>query len=214
MKSRKAGHLDLFMRSSLLMASGRTFDVVTQAENIEHFGPMRTDLYRSSCGHYIAELVDAFAPERLANLALYELMLATLRRLSGTDNLELSVRRFELLTLGLAGYQPQLFHCLDCAQAIQPRVNFFSAQLGGILCPRCGSTNRAATSISVNALKVLRHLQTGEPTILGIRELDPGIAREIERHLQESIAYRLEKRPLSLRFLERLRVEGVGANGH
>jgi DNA repair protein RecO (recombination protein O) len=208
-KSRKAGHLDLFMRTNLLVASGRNLDIVTQAENIENFREMRENLYRSSYGHYVAELIDAFAPERMANSLIYDLLIDTLRRLATAEALEMSVRSFELRLLGLAGYRPQLFQCLQCNATAQPRVNRFSAQIGGLLCPECAATDRSAPNISVNALKVLRYLQADEAAIFNVRQLDPEVAREVERHLQECISYRLEKRPQSLRFLDRLRVEGA-----
>jgi DNA repair protein RecO (recombination protein O) len=49
-KSRMGGHLDLFTRSNLLVARGRQLDIVTQAETIESFASMRTDLLRALCG--------------------------------------------------------------------------------------------------------------------------------------------------------------------
>src|SRR5436305_15151096 len=85
-KSRMSGHLDLFTRSTLLVARGRQLDIVTQAETIENFAAMRTDLWRSSYGHYVAELVDGFTAEALANYPLYALTVSTLRRRSTLPN--------------------------------------------------------------------------------------------------------------------------------
>ncbi|MFQ5886561.1 MAG: DNA repair protein RecO, partial [Anaerolineae bacterium] len=39
--SRKAGHLELFTHSRLLIAKGRSLDIVTQAETITPFLPLR-----------------------------------------------------------------------------------------------------------------------------------------------------------------------------
>src|SRR5436305_9819437 len=72
-KSRMSGHLDLFKRSTLLVARGRQLDLVTQAETIESFSAMREDLWRSTYCHYVAELVDAFSVEVMANYPLYAL---------------------------------------------------------------------------------------------------------------------------------------------
>src|SRR5947209_5448766 len=73
-KSRKAGHLDLFTRSSLLLATGRQFDIITQAETIETFRAVREDLWLSTCAHYVAELVDGFTAEQLPNYPVYALL--------------------------------------------------------------------------------------------------------------------------------------------
>ena len=209
LKSRKAGHLDLFMRSNLLVATGRNLDIVTQAEGIENFQPLREDLCRSTYAEYVAELVDGFSPDRMANHPLYDLLILTLRRLASAEHIELPVRSFELQLLGLAGYRPELFHCLRCNSVIQAQVNWFSAHMGGVLCPACAGTVPRSQSISVNALKVMRYLQTNEAAILHVRELDRTVSREIEQHLQECIAFRLERRPHSFSVVERLRLEGV-----
>lgn len=208
-KSRKAGHLDLFMRSTLLLARGRQLDVITQADTIESFASMRTDLWRTAWGHYVAELVDGFSAEELPNYPLYVLANSTFRRLATSDNLDLVVRAFELQLLGCTGYRPQLHSCLNCEAAIQPGENRFSARLGGVLCPRCAASDTAAPVISVPALKVLRNLQTNEPAMLRIAGLEEAVRREVEGRLQEYIQYRLESRPRSMGFLERLRVEAA-----
>src|SRR5579864_2914277 len=51
-KSRMSGHVDLFTRSSLLIARGRQLDIITQADTLENFRPVRSDLWRSSPRHF------------------------------------------------------------------------------------------------------------------------------------------------------------------
>jgi DNA repair protein RecO (recombination protein O) len=208
-KSRKAGHLDLFIRSNLLVARGRQLDVITQAETIESFRPMRDDLWRLSYCHYVAELVDSFSMEQLPNYPLYALTVSTLRRLATYSNLDLVVRSFEIQLLGYTGYRPQLHRCLSCDSTIQPQSNHFSPKLGGVLCPDCALLDSAAPAISVNALKLLRNLQTNEAALLEVEDIDAGVRREVEQRLQEYVSHRLESRPRSINFLERLRTESV-----
>lgn len=208
-KSRKAGHVDLFTQSSLFLARGRDLDVLTQAEMIESFAAMRTDLARSTHAHYVAELVDNFAPERMPNLALYKLAVETFGRLARAPNLELVMRSFELHLLGVTGYRPQLFRCISCSTSIQPDENRFSSRLGGILCPDCATEDAVAPAISIEALKALRNLQNNESAMLRLQRLDDDVETEIERRLQEYISYRLESRPRSLGFLERMKAEGM-----
>jgi DNA repair protein RecO (recombination protein O) len=205
-KSRKAGHLDLFMRSSLLLARGRQLDIVTQAETIESFREMRDDLMRSTYCHYVAELVDAFTGENLANQPVYDLTVTTFRRLATAQDLALAVRSFELQLLGMTGYRPQLRRCLACDSVIEPRINRFSARMGGVLCPDCTAADTAAPAISVSALKLMRHLQSNDGAV-AIAGLGWDIHQEVERRLQEYIIYRLESRPRSIAFIEKLRAE-------
>lgn len=206
-KSRMSGHLDLFTRASLLLAAGRQLDIITQADTVENFRPLRTDLWRLSYGHYVAELVAAFGQEELPNYPLYSLTADTLRRLATAPELGLVVRSFELQLLGLTGFRPQLHECLHCRAVILPESNRFSPKMGGVLCPTCVSSDHAAALISPAALKVLRNLQTNREAMVAVRELEDSVQTEVERHLQEYIAYRLEARPRSLAFLTRIRSE-------
>ncbi|MBV9280282.1 MAG: DNA repair protein RecO, partial [Chloroflexi bacterium] len=208
-RSRKAGHLDLFTRSNLLLARGRQLDVITQAETIESFQGMREDLWRSSQAHYVAELVESFGAEQLANYPVYALTVATLRRLASADRTGLAVRAFELQLLSMTGYRPQLHRCLHCDTLIAPQVNRFSPRMGGVLCPDCASVDTAAPPISVAALKLMRNLQTNENAVLQLTRLDDGVEGEVQRRLQEYIVHRLERLPRSIAVLEKLRIEGA-----
>jgi DNA repair protein RecO (recombination protein O) len=208
-KSRMSGHVDLFTRSNLLIARGRQLDIVTQADTLENFGPVRSDLWRSSLCHYVAELADNFSAENLANYPLYALVICTLRRLSTGSDLDLATRAFELSLLGVTGYRPQLHHCLQCDSIIEPQTNRFSCKLGGVLCPDCVFADGAALPISIPALKLMRNLQTNETATIQILGIPSDVHREVERRLQEYITYRLEARPRSVAFLERLRSEQI-----
>jgi DNA repair protein RecO (recombination protein O) len=211
-RSRKAGHLDLFTRSSLLVARGRQLDIVTQAETIESFRPIREDLLRSTYSHYVAELLLSFTAEHLANYPVYAAAITAFRRLGAASDLDLVARAFELQLLSLTGYRPQLHRCLECGQTITPGANVFSVRLGGVLCPACSAGDRTAAPISVPALKVMRNLQTNEESMLRLSRLEGHVHREVERCLQDYIVYRLESRPRSIGVLERLRVDGAGGS--
>lgn len=208
-KSKMSGHLDLFTRTNLLVAHGRQLDIVTQAEAMESFRTMRTNLERLSYGHYVAELVDAFSAEQLPNYPLYALTVTAYRRLASSPNLDLVMRSFEIQLLGFTGYRPQLHRCVNCDSTIEPRVNRFSPKLGGVLCPDCGAADTAAPAISVAALKALRNLQVNEASMLQIAELPADVRREVEQRMHEYIAYRMESRPKSSAFIERLRSENA-----
>ena len=61
------------------------------------------------------------------------------------------------------GFRPQLFQCTNCAAEIQAQDQYFSAQLGGVFCPRCGPLYEVQAGgvqpITMAALKYLRHFQ-------------------------------------------------------
>ncbi len=203
--SRKAGHVELFTHSTLLVAKGRTWDIVTQAETIEAYRPLRHDLLRTTYAYYIAELVDRFMEEEDESRPVFDLTRETLSRLCEADDPYLVVRFFELRLLSLAGYQPQLFVCVRCRASLEPVMNYFSLEDGGVLCPRCGEGNAKAQPLSVNVLKVLRFIQTREYDLVRRLNLRPELRTEVERLLYRYIVYVLERNLQSVDFLWTLR---------
>jgi DNA repair protein RecO (recombination protein O) len=205
--SRKVGHLGLFYRSQLMVARGRNLDTITQAQSLEEFEGMRGDLLRFTYACYIAELVERFAQEGEDSAPLYELVVEALRRLAEEQDLRLWTRYFELRVLAYSGYQPELFACVHCHEAIQPQTNFFSAEQGGLLCQQCGQNDPRAKAISLNAQKVLRYLQTHDAGDVGTLRVGRATHTEIESLLHAYLEYTLERELKSVVFLQRLQRE-------
>lgn len=203
--SRKAGHLESLTRSQLLVARGRNLDLITQAEMIEPYVALRRDLWRLSHAYYVAELVDGFSEEGSEAPRLYSLVCDALTWICEGDSLALAVRYFELCLLGLAGYRPQLFHCVHCDAPLEPEANFFTAELGGALCPRCGDIEATARPIALGALKVLRFMQTHEFAECSALHLKDATHTALEQALQGYLVHILERRLKSIEFLSLLR---------
>jgi DNA repair protein RecO (recombination protein O) len=203
--SRKSGHVELFSHGQFMVAVGRDLDIVTQAETLEPFLPLREDLLRTTYAYYVAELADAFTAERDENRPLFDLLKDAFGWLCAADDLLLVARYYELHLLGLAGYQPQLFVCGGCKRRLEPEVNYLSAADGSVFCRRCGYDRVGTTEISVNALKVLRFLQTREWETCRLLRLSPASHAEVERVMNGYITYHLERRLKSVDFIHRLR---------
>lgn len=203
--SRKAGHLDLFTRTQLLIARGRNLDIITQAQTLEPYLALRQDLWRMSHAYYVGELVDSFGEEQAENEPLYTLLCDALGWVCSSSDLALTMRFFELRLLGLVGYQPQLFQCLHCKAPLEPLVNYFSAEEGGMVCPRCAENQRGMRPIALGTLKVLRYLQTrGYEECIRL-QLQPSTRAEAEEVLQQYLVYLLERRLKSVEFMNLLR---------
>jgi len=163
--SRKSGHVELFTHSTLLLAKGRHLDIVTQADTLDAFIPLRENLERLGFAYYLAELVDRFVEEgdlssqgesyegtdlneprdgtSVENQPLFDLLLHALQWLGdNATNPVLLARFFELHLLQHVGYRPQLFNCINCGSALEPVQNFFSAEAGGVIDFKCMETQR------------------------------------------------------------------------
>jgi DNA repair protein RecO (recombination protein O) len=206
-KSKLGGHLETLTHSALMLASGKNLDIITQAESIDSFLPLRGDLWRSSTAVYAAELVNQFTPEHVENRPVYKLLLDTLHRICVAQDVELTLRYFELNLFTHLGYKPELDRCLSCNTSLEPMTNFFSASAGGVLCPRCREKEHLAQPISLNALKVMRFVAKSEYTKASKLKLNAGLSRELEQLMRHYVRYLLEQEVKSVEFLDRLRRE-------
>jgi DNA repair protein RecO (recombination protein O) len=234
--SRKSGHVELFTHSALLIAKGRHLDIVTQADTLDAFAPLRANLDRLGFAYYLAELVDQFSVEgdsasrgefhasadpdgapmdtAVENQPLFDLLLHSLQWLGeeATDP-ALLARYFELRLLQYVGYRPQLTKCSNCGKPLEPIDNFFSAEAGGVIDPACAQTLRDKTfeyardlqPISLNALKVLRYLQTRDWEAVRALRLNSQAHAEVEALMQRYIAHHLERNLKSVEFLKTLK---------
>jgi DNA repair protein RecO (recombination protein O) len=203
--SRKAGHLEPLTHATLLLAHGSNLDIITQAQALHTFLPVREDLRSLGASLYLAELVDRFTVEREESFPIYRLLLESLTSLSDGAHLDLVLRSFEARLLALAGFRPQLDRCVTCSQPLQPVINAFSVTGGGVVCPACRPAGSGLPPISVNALKVLRLLVRGTFSDAARLRLSDSLLQELETLLRMAVFRQLEREPRSLQFLRELR---------
>jgi len=206
-QSRKTGHVELFMRSKFLLAEGRDLDIVTQAEMVSAYPHLREDLVRATYASYAVELLDRFTVDEDPHRDLFDLLALALETLDATNDPLLLARYYELRLLSLTGFQPRLFNCVSCGEAITEQDQFFSAELGGLLCPACGHADPRAIPVSAVVVKVMRYLQTRQWPAVSQLRLRPAVLHEMERVLHDYLTHILERELKSADFLHRLRRE-------
>jgi len=215
-RSRKAGHLELFTRTNLLIATGRDLGIVTQAQAVNVHRPLREDLLRHAYASYAVELMDRFTPEQQESPELYHLLAAMLGWLSAEVDVAVAARYYELRLLALAGYQPELRRCVIGGETIVAEDQFFSVVQGGVVCARCGQSAAGSdrrlpglTPISIEALKYLRYFQAQPFSKVAGLTLSAGVLGEMEFILQRYLTYLLERQLKSVEFLKLIRREAL-----
>ena len=224
MRSRKAGHIELFCHSSFVVARSRSsWDIVSQVETVEPHARLREDLLRGTHARYLAELFDRFFTEGEGGQTMFDLLDHALSWLCEDDDLDLVARFYEQHLLGLAGFRPELFRCvgehdehvtLDPRNSALPAAPYgFDPEHGGALCPDCYEERRRrpeVVALSPNGLALLQDCQRGPYTTrLRMLRVAPTLHAEVERVMQHYVTYHLERSISSGTFLRKLKREGT-----
>jgi len=144
--ARVAGRAELLNVNSLLLASGRSLDIISQAEGLESFPKLRDDLVRLSYGLYYAELTQHFGQGLSEESSTYlELLRRALRQQAeaAVDGAWLCLQ-FEMALLDMLGYRPELTCCIVCREVLGDyTVSHFHQDWGGIICRSCWRQGRS-----------------------------------------------------------------------
>ncbi len=203
--SRKAGHLEPFTRVNVLLARGRNFFILTQAETLDAYLPLRASLEDIGRAAYVIELLDRFTYEEGEHDALFRLAQRTLERLAQGEPAPLVLRYYEIRLLDLVGFRPQLFECVLCGAQIQPEDQFFSALHGGVVCPREHAPAPGLRPVSVEALRYLRHFQRSSYAQARRAHPSPETWQEMEGLMEHYLTFLLERSLNAPHFLRQVR---------
>ncbi len=207
--SRLVGHLEPLTVVRMSMAHGRSIDIISQAEVVESFASLKEDLTAITKGIYLAELVDGFGAEASANPELFQLMIDTLRAVQADPASDLPLRAFEFHLLQVSGLRPELYHCVECRQELEPDAHRFSPNVGGTLCLECAPDDAHLRPLSLRALKVLRLFDRSSIAEACKLSVDDSLAEELKSLLLTTVGYWLGKEIRSNSFLERLHKESL-----
>jgi DNA repair protein RecO (recombination protein O) len=139
-KSRMAGHLELFSEVDLMLAEGRNLDVVTSARLKHYGGNITGDLERLGLAYLMAEMIDRLSGEDSHHPGQYDLLRDALAHLDGaTSKSSLLELWFKLRLLDRLGHKPELDGCVICGTQDPVLQYRFNVDLGGIVDEGCGA---------------------------------------------------------------------------
>ncbi len=204
--SAKTGHVELFTRADMLIHSGRELGIAVQAEMDAPYLALREDLARGAYASYVVELLDRFTAAAETDFhELFTLLDDTLERLCSEPDPRLVTRFYEVHLLDLSGFRPELTDCVISRDPVEPRDQFFSYDLGGVVSPAHAHDRASLAPISMTCLKLLRHLQRSTFAQVKNLKLDSSLHDESERILLGYITFLLERKLLSVDFIRRIR---------
>ncbi len=137
---RFGARLEPYAVCDLLLHTGRSLEVVTEAQTVGSHAGLREDLERSAAAAVVADLLDKIAVEGQQEPRLFALATTSLDVMETAPESVLSalVVAFLLKAMAMHGYRPQLEECACCAGEMHESHDF-SVSHGGVLCPECGT---------------------------------------------------------------------------
>ena len=213
-KSRMGGHLEPLTLVEVVLAHGRSMDVVTQAQTIDAFPATHSDLDRLSAAMYLLELADRITVEHADAEGLHDLLHVALVRLARGDGQQVVQRTFELALLEATGFRPELTACLRCSSPVAAEEAWWAPIEGGVLCASCARNVEDARPIDATALRVLRALQSQTYEEAGRIRLTDEIAARMEQAMHALMRSVVERDLKSAQFVSaarRARVAGETA---
>lgn len=200
-RSRWGARLEPFNHVDVQCYTGRTLDVITQAQTVEAFGSVLvTDYGRYTVGCAILETADRLvAEEGEPALRVHLLVVGAIRALAGRErDPSLVLDAFLLRAMTHAGWALAVTDCARCAEPGPHRA--FSVAGGGAVCPRCrppGSMTPSAETFAL--LDALLHGDWAVADATG-----PAGRREASGLVAAHLQWHLERQLRSLPFVERL----------
>lgn len=200
--SKMGPSLELFGHVDVLLARGRSLDVVAQAQRLG--GPrMGAEVERTAHAALIAELVERATEERTPVEPLFDLTSAALDEVAREADPRRASAYFMGAFLEALGYGLQVTACAGCDRELEPEPAAFLAPAGGFLCPRCADPAQPATSVA--AIKVLRLIAAGDISTYRRLLLEPALLEEVETVLWAQLEHHLDRRLRSLQFIRQMR---------
>jgi len=196
-RSRWGARLEPFSHVDIQCYTGRTLDVITQAQTVDAFGAgIVGDYPRYTVGCAMLETADRLvAEEGEPALRLYLLLVGAVRALAdGERDPSLVLDAFLLRAMTHAGWAPAVSDCARCARPGPHQA--FSVAAGGAVCAHCrppGSVTPAPQTFAL--LEALLHgdWPVADAATGPTRRVTSGL---VAAHLQYHLEHRLRSLPL------------------
>lgn len=190
--SKFGARLEPFNHVDLQLYTGRSLDIVTQAQTLDAFGVVLVDDYpRYTVGCAVLETADRLvAEEREPTLRLYLLVVGALRALADRQrDPHLVLDAFLLRSMAYAGWAPAINECARCGTPGPHRA--FSVPAGGAVCGSCrpagSATPSAETFVLADALLHGDWSRADGSSAATRRETSGLVAAHLQWHLERQL---------------------------
>jgi DNA repair protein RecO (recombination protein O) len=174
---------------------------ISNADLLESFFDIQSDLKTAYTLGYFAELVEEFAPARAHEEVLFRLLLAVLQALRDKGDLSLLARYFEAWLLQINGILPEVGSCKKCRKAVaEAEASWLSPRRDGIYCGDCAPVRKEPVRRELG--EFLHWVRRNPPPRVPVEPFGPETLHTIQVALQAMIIFHLEREPRTLRLVK------------
>lgn len=200
--SRLKGACQLLAYSEFTVFENRGFHTIDEANAIQMFPELRTDIELLSLASYFAQVAEVLSQEDMPNPELLSLTLNALyalcRRLCTP---ELVKAAFELRAACLGGYTPELSGCAVCGN---PEPDRFDVRGGILCCASCSAGEGLRLPVSPGSLAAMRYLVSCDAKRLFAFRLEGRAVKELCNLTETYLQTQLERGFYTLDFYKSL----------
>lgn len=204
--SKLNAYLEPFYLVKLMIAKGKIFDKLANANVIKSYENLRNDknLIGFFIINYLSEIIDGLIIGQTPQNKKYDLLLELLDILDNQINNDIKNKKefflmlvniYLLKLLNLLGYRPEIQRCLICHKAILLTKNIFDFSKGGVICEDCKKVCLIEDYIKVSD-KVIKILQLAEIKDLNFflnRDYDLEDMKEFNSVIKRLLLVNMEK---------------------
>lgn len=193
--SRFGGRLEPYSVVDLLLHTGKSLEVVSEARCVTTHAGLRDDLDRGAAASVVADVLDKVSLEGQTEARLFGLGTTTLSAMEASDLAALPALTvaFLLKALAMHGYRPELEGCASCA-GDPGESGAFSASHGGALCPACGDVDPSALRLPAEAREWLSFFMRSTMAQIAAAQIPPAAVADCFTIVRGFVAYHLPAR--------------------
>lgn len=197
------GSLEIFAYDEIVFYERKSSDIytVSQCDLLEYFYPVREGLDKLAYAAYMVELLDSVTALSDKNVEAFNLLLNSLRLLSGESSPRRVARIFEIKLLHLLGIMPAFEACAVCGKGLDGNARF-SFRHGGLMCKACLESDRSARTILAGTVKFIEHIRSLPFEKVARIKVSGEVGRELETILRKFLDYHIERRLKTVEFLK------------
>ena len=203
-KSRLGARVEPFTVTDLLLHTGRTLEVIGEAETFAAHEGIREDYDRTAAAMVVTDLLDKVSQEGQAEPQVFDMALVTLDMMetAPVESMRALVLAFLVKSLAMHGYRPTLDACAACS-AEDDEAHLFSPRTGGVLCRDCGGADPAALPMSGDARAAMRALMRSRMSEVPALGIPVALEDELMRLVLPYVTYHVPARLKALEMFAR-----------